>query len=152
MIKLDNEYIIVNVDNGEVKRVKGSFNLSPNFKVREFTSPGNDVVLYSQFHINNLQSLRDHYEMSITVTSGFRDLKENIRVGGYSKSKHPLGLASDIVIAGKKSSDVKFVASKIFGWQSEVITYENTNHTHVASRCKHKRLFFNGKDYIKIDF
>ena len=153
MIEQVNEmYLICNIDNGRVKLVRGDENLAPNFKVYEFRSPDSKVILYSQRHINLLQAVRDYYEKSVKITSGFRTIKENDRVNGDNHSFHMNGKASDIVVAGEPSREVKKVVSKIFGYDSQIITYMKTNHVHVASGCKHQRLFYSNGRYEVVKF
>lgn len=53
-----------------------------------------------------LQSVRDHYGASVTITSGCRCSAHNKRVAGSKKSKHLEGRAADIVVAGVAPSAV----------------------------------------------
>ncbi len=47
-----------------------------------------------------LQPLRDEHNTSINISSGYRPLKLNIKIGGASKSAHIEALASDFTQAG----------------------------------------------------
>jgi len=49
-----------------------------------------------------LEDVREHFGKPITVYSGYRCPKYNKHVGGASRSKHKLGIASDIHIEGIK--------------------------------------------------
>ncbi len=111
-----------------------------------------EVVLYSGRHLNDLQAIRDHIGKPIRITNQFRTPSHNEDVGGSKKSNHMKGIASDIVVDGMKASDLKLIVSKICGYYSEIITYKNTNHVHVGSDCKHKRLYHNGEKYVSVDF
>tara|TARA_R110000772_G_scaffold51719_8_gene118738 strand:- start:1549 stop:2010 length:462 start_codon:yes stop_codon:yes gene_type:complete len=47
-----------------------------------------------------LQPLRDHFDLPVTITSGFRCPELNTRIGGSPVSDHCRGCAADIEIAG----------------------------------------------------
>ena len=144
--------IICNVDNGKTLKVDTSYPLSKDFKVREFRSRECEVVLYSQRHVDELQAIRNYYDISLSLTNGHRTISHNIDVGGSDDSDHMHGDASDIYMLGIDASDLKIVASKICGWYSSIITYKNTNHVHVSSGVDHQRLYHNGSDYVKVYF
>jgi hypothetical protein len=66
-------------------------------------------------HLNNLARLADALEgarqrvgnRSITITSGWRDTLSNQRVGGARASRHLLGEAADITVAGLTPQEVQ---------------------------------------------
>ena len=85
--------------------------LSKNFSKHEFDSkdgakmPSN--VLKNVLDLaQNLQKLRDYYDASITINSGYRSEEHNRSVGGAKGSQHRRGLAADIVIKGVNPDDV----------------------------------------------
>jgi uncharacterized protein YggU (UPF0235/DUF167 family) len=58
-----------------------------------------------------LQPLRDHYGMSVRVSSGYRSPEVNSFVGGSKTSDHCKGQAADIEIDGIANSDLaKYIA------------------------------------------
>jgi len=80
--------------------------LSENFTLKELTTtntglsnvPNADQVEnLKQLVENVLQPLRDAYGMPIQVTSGFRSLSVNAKIGGAATSQHTKGQAVDIV-------------------------------------------------------
>ena len=146
-----NMYICCNVDTGESRLLLGSYHLSKNFQVYEFSCSGSEVILYSQKHVDNLQVIRDHYNKSIKITSGFRNITVNKKVGGVDQSDHMIGLATDIVVSGVSSKELKLVVNKVVGYYSNIITYYNTNHVHFTSVGTHKRLIYVGHNIYKVD-
>lgn len=87
--------------------------LSRNFSLREFTKSSTALRLGidnipSQEVIDNLtylvtrvlQPLRDQLEAPITITSGFRSLELNRKLGSQDSSQHITGMAVDIEIIG----------------------------------------------------
>lgn len=80
--------------------------LSKNFSLEELTTtntglanvPNADQVEnLKQLVENVLQPLRDAYGMPIQVTSGFRSISVNTKIGGAATSQHTKGQAADIV-------------------------------------------------------
>lgn len=49
---------------------------------------------------NALQELRDHFDKSVTISSGCRCAAHNAREGGKPSSQHLLGRAADIAVSG----------------------------------------------------
>lgn len=89
------------------------FRISPNFILPELTksatanragidnTPNEDEILnLSILVINVLQPIRDHYNKSVVVSSGFRSKQLNILLNGAGTSQHMQGKAADIEIYG----------------------------------------------------
>ena len=53
-----------------------------------------------------LQPLRDHLKRPIVVTSGYRSVGLNRRIGGSATSQHCRGEAADILVPGMDTADV----------------------------------------------
>lgn len=56
--------------------------------------------------VNVLQPLRDHFNLPVTVISGYRGANVNRAVGGRFNSQHLVGEAADIEIGGVSNADV----------------------------------------------
>lgn len=79
--------------------------LTENFSLPEFASKDGtafpfDVIKNLEELAKNLQVLRDHFAKSITVTSGYRSITHNLKIGGEKNSFHVKGMAADIKIDG----------------------------------------------------
>lgn len=83
--------------------------LSPNFAVTELTVTDTGLTNYPTFEaLSNLaklvttilQPLRDMLGKPVIVTSGYRSVEVNKRVGGEPTSAHLTGRAADIYVAG----------------------------------------------------
>ena len=86
----------------------GEKKLSANFKVREFAcGDGSDAVLIDQELVIVLQCIREHFGKPLHITSGYRTLTHNKKVGGSPKSQHLYGMAADIQV---KDTPPEFVA------------------------------------------
>jgi len=86
--------------------------LTENFWLSEFESKdGSDTpdnVLNNLIELaENLQIIRDHFNMPVTINSGYRSPSHNKAVGGAKYSQHLKGKAADIVIEGHSPSVVK---------------------------------------------
>jgi hypothetical protein len=98
--------------------------LSPNFTLKELTATDTgieneplsierDKLLYLAWYI--LQPIRDMWGR-IRVTSGFRSVPVNIRVGGSPSSQHLFGEAADI-----QPLDVDL--DTVFDWIVRTLTF-----------------------------
>lgn len=56
--------------------------------------------------ILSLEELRKEYNKPIVISSAFRCLKHNIKIGGVLDSAHTQGLAADIKISGKNAHEL----------------------------------------------
>ena len=79
--------------------------MTKNFKLSEFEcKSGAPMPLSVRVNIQrlaeNLQVLRDEVNAPITITSGYRSVEHNKRVGGAQNSQHVLGTAADFKVAG----------------------------------------------------
>lgn len=86
----------------------GNMQISKNFKVREFRcKDGSDAILIDvDFVKDNLQKIRDHFGVPITINSAYRTSAHNTKVGGAKNSYHMKGQAFDIVVKGKTPNEV----------------------------------------------
>jgi len=63
---------------------------------------------------NVLQPLRDHFNLPVTVISGYRSANVNRAVGGRFNSQHLVGEAADIEILGVSNADVwRFIVAEL---------------------------------------
>ncbi|MED4377968.1 D-Ala-D-Ala carboxypeptidase family metallohydrolase [Schinkia azotoformans] len=110
----------------------GNKNVSKNFKVREFAcKDGSDKVVIDDALITIIQTVRDHFEKPVTITSAYRTKSHNQKVGGSPNSQHLLGKAADIKVAGVSPKEVFDFCNKTFSWAG--IGLYNT-FTHVDCR------------------
>lgn len=86
----------------------GEKKLSENFKVKEFAcKDGSNPVFLDTELVELLQKIRDHFNRSVTITSGYRTVDYNRKIGGASNSQHLYGRAADIQV---KDTPPEFVA------------------------------------------
>lgn len=74
--------------------------VAKNFNVGEFDSDDdhatNHFTLIDMTLVDVLQQIREYVQIPLTVSSGYRTIKENTRIGGAAESYHTLGMAADI--------------------------------------------------------
>lgn len=89
--------------------------LSKNFNQSEFDChcSCNSVTLIDTELVSWLQKIRDKAGKPVTITSAYRCKVNNARAGGVSNSKHMLGMAADIQIAGLKPNDIAKIAEQV---------------------------------------
>lgn len=70
-------------------------------------TPSDDIIVNLTALANKvLQPIRDYYNKSVKVNSGYRSLEVNSLIGGSRTSDHCKGMAADIEIAGVNNPDL----------------------------------------------
>ena len=90
--------------------------LSTYFTSTEFDCHGSGCcssTLINPELIKYLQKIREHFNAPITITSAYRCLTHNSRVGGATGSRHTKGDAADIVVKGVSPREVAKYAESI---------------------------------------
>lgn len=84
--------------------------LTENFSLEELNKHNFDLP---QEVLDNLKMLavqleiiRAHFNVPVTINSGYRNLEYNRNIGSKDSSQHVLGTAADIVIEGVSPDDV----------------------------------------------
>lgn len=114
----------------------GEKKLSTNFKVKEFAcKDGSDLILIDSNLVKLLQEIRNHFNKSVKINSGYRTITHNKKVGGSSNSYHTKGQASDIVVSGVHPILVAMYAEKLNAGGIGVYS----NFVHVDTRSKKYR-------------
>ena len=107
--------------------------LSAHFSRREFAcrcSCGFDTVDARLLEV--LESVRQHFDVPVTVNSGCRCLEHNKRTGGAPRSQHLVGRAADIVVSGVAPRDVASWLERTYPGQLGIGRY--AGFTHIDSR------------------
>lgn len=89
--------------------------ISKNFKINEFRcKDGSDKILIDiGFVIDKLQTIRNHFNVPVTINSAYRTESYNKKVGGAKSSYHMMGQAFDIVVKGHTPLEVAQYAQKL---------------------------------------
>jgi hypothetical protein len=90
--------------------------LSKNFNSTEFDCNGVGCCSETTLDLKlvaYLQQIREHFGAPVTINSGYRCAKHNVRSGGASGSRHTKGMAADIVVKGVAPAEVAKYAESI---------------------------------------
>lgn len=90
--------------------------LSKNFRSTEFDCKGKNccgITRIDEDLVGYLQMIRAHFGQAVKINSGYRCATHNKAVGGASKSRHPGGMAADIVVKNVKPEEVAKYAESI---------------------------------------
>ena len=93
-----------------------STKLSKNFLSTEIDCHGSGCCTETKIDlkvIDYLQTIRDHFEKPITVTSGYRCPTHNSKVSRAKNSYHTKGMAVDFVVSGVKPREVAKYAESL---------------------------------------
>lgn len=120
------------------KRTQGNKFISKNFRVREFAcQDGSDKILIDSNLVEVLQKIRDHFGKPIIITSAYRTVSHNKKVGGSSRSYHVQGMAADIKVKGVSAVAVAMYAQTIINGVG-VYYYGGTEFVHIDTRSSVK--------------
>lgn len=83
--------------------------------------------------VETLETIREHFGVPVTVSSGIRCKTHNTNVGGVSKSQHMEGTAADIVVKGVPVYEVVKYAETLMPKTGGIGTYKTFTHIDVRS-------------------
>lgn len=110
----------------------GKKNLSAHFKVNEFAcSDGSDTIFISRDLIGILEQVRTHFNVPVTVVSGYRTDTYNKKIGGAEYSQHKYGTAADIRVANNSPTRVAEYVNSIMPNTGGIGIYSTFTHIDV---------------------
>ena len=90
--------------------------LNTNFKSTEFDCHGSgccSTTLIDEQLVNYLQNIRNHFNKPVNISSAYRCITHNKKIGGATGSKHSKGQAADIYINGVSPAEIAKYAESI---------------------------------------
>lgn len=131
--------------------------LSKNFKSTEFDCNGKgccNTTPIDKELVKVLQTIRDHFGVSVNLNCGYRCPVHNARVSGASaNSKHMKGIAADIVVKGVHPMRVARYIETLPSFYGRIGCYtwddKGNGFVHVDTRGKNSRAVYtkNNTDY-----
>ena len=94
---------------------------------------------------NVLQPLRDKINKPINISSGYRCLKLNEKVGGVPTSQHVMGQAADITVDDMTSYEIASMIIEMGLPFDQLGLYDDFIHVSVSSR--QRNMIFYNKNY-----
>lgn len=96
------------------RRVDGFKHVGRWFRVAEFAcKDGTDRIVIHPQLVQLLDAIRDKVGAPVKINSGYRTRTYNTKIGGAAKSQHVLGMAADIVVAGKTPKEIAAIAAEL---------------------------------------
>ena len=118
--------------NAYSKAASGGRQLSAHFRVREFACrDGSDAVLVAPRLVMVLESIRTHFGVPVTISSGYRTPQYNAKVNGVAHSQHCYGMAADISVKGQTPAAVAAFARQLMPDWGGVGVYKSFTHIDV---------------------
>lgn len=75
-----------------------------------------------------LEEVRNHFNVPVTINSGYRTVAYNAQVGGSKTSYHTYGMAADIVVKGVKPEDVAQYVEEVYPNSKGIGRYKTFTH------------------------
>lgn len=98
-----------------------------------------------------LQPLRDKIEKPIHISSGYRCLKLNEKVGGVPTSQHVYGQAADIKVEDMSSYEIAKAVMELYLPFDQMILYPNFVHISISPRDRRQLLYNKSYKGEKLD-
>lgn len=122
------------------KKSEGNIYIAKNFRVREFAcEDGSDIVIICRELVDTLQKVRNYFGAPVTITSGYRTVSHNKKVGGSEDSKHMYGVAADFVVKGVKAEKVADYLETLVPYSCGIGVYKKENFVHLDWRPNKSR-------------
>lgn len=90
------KYLVISIDTGWIEMMDGERYIRSNFKVKEFSCPGTNIILVCSEGLDKLQAAREAVGVPVIITSAFRTLEYNSSLpNSSSTSCHMFGNGID---------------------------------------------------------
>lgn len=117
------------------KSTEGNKYITKNFCVKEFAcEDGSNIIVISQELVELLQKVRNYFGKAVTITSGYRTVAHNKKVGGSADSQHLYGIAADIIVKDTKAKKVANYIETLLPSSGGIGIYTSQNFVHVDLR------------------
>lgn len=108
---------------------QGNEKITDHFKVKEFAcKDGTPIVFVDEYLAAILEMARKKINKPIIITSGYRTVTHNKKVGGAKYSYHMRGMAVDIRANGMTPKELAKVLNDIVPDSGGIIVYDNWVH------------------------
>ena len=128
-------------------------NLSKHFTLSEMTvsqtasrrcidnTPGDsEIVNLKQLCENVLEPIRTHFDRPVIVTSGFRSVALNKRIGGSATSQHCKGEAADFTVPGVSNFELCKWMERNLNYDQLIYEYGESGWVHVSYRLPYRNM------------
>ena len=105
--------------------------LTRNFSLKEFACPYSDVTPINMELVYVLQDLRTVMGDQVIITSGYRTVEHNKKVGGAKGSFHLLGMAADLVVKDRDIEDAYIMLDNAYPERLGLILHKTFLHVDI---------------------
>jgi len=120
---------------GVIKRYKNlNERVGKYFIAYEFSCPHCGECLIDTNLVELLDNIREKIKSPLIITSGFRCEEHNKKIGGAPKSKHLLGIASDIIAPKLTVKELFRITENILGNRGGLGYYPARGFIHIDTR------------------
>lgn len=102
----------------------------PKFRVREFAHVGSKNIVLDPVALMALNNFRQALNRPVHITSGYRTVEHNTKVGGVPNSLHLIGAAFDMAVEYNKAAGW-IVRLREAGF-TEILYYPDDGHIHAG--------------------
>jgi len=113
--------------------------------------PTSDVILnLTKLATNILQPIRDHYNLPLIVTSGYRSPELCLKIGSSITSQHTKGQAADFELAGVANKDLSDWIHQNLDYDQLILEFWNPDEPNSGwVHCSYKNQIENRKQYLR---
>lgn len=106
--------------------------LSQHFSKKEFRCKDGSYIPISKELLRKLEMLRSKVNRKMIITSGYRSISYNKKVGGATNSQHLYGKAADVIVQGVSKYKLQRMAREVGFTYTKI--YANMPHIHMDIR------------------
>jgi len=113
--------------------------------------PTEDIILnLKSLAVNILQPLRDHYNLPLIITSGYRSPELCLKIGSSITSQHTKGQAADFEISGVANKDLSDWIHQNLDYDQLILEFWNPDEPNSGwVHCSYKNQIENRKQYLR---
>jgi uncharacterized protein YcbK (DUF882 family) len=95
----------------DITKCGNDMRIAEHFTLNEFQSrDGYPIILIHPALILLLENIRRHFAAPVHITSAFRTIEHNKKIGGRKDSLHLYGMAADIIVRNVSPFEVTYYA------------------------------------------
>jgi len=113
--------------------------------------PTNDIIFnLTNLAVNILQPIRDHYNLPLIITSGYRSPELCLKIGSSITSQHTKGQAADFEIGGVANKDLSDWIYQNLDYDQLILEFWNPDEPNSGwVHCSYKNQIENRKQYLR---
>ena len=113
--------------------------------------PTEDIILnLKSLAVNILQPVRNHFDLPLIITSGYRSPELCLKIGSSITSQHTKGQAADFEISGVANKDLSDWIHQNLDYDQLILEFWNPDEPNSGwVHCSYKNQIENRKQYLR---